>query len=202
MQGLTPLGLTILCFGLGMLGSLIGAWFCTRRSAAQLDASWQALEQDREKVQHDMRLASLCVPQWVQQAVRLEFERLDRKQSERWGELLREQLRWQAEQDVLRRREWLALGGGAGSGDRMKAGASPGASGRSARAPGMPVQPPRAHGPESQAAPAAAPLVAPEPPGHELSDAEIDALPPDLPAPARFSGKKLPAPKGRVLRNI
>jgi len=39
-------------------------------------------------------------------------------------------------------------------------------------------------------------------PERELTDEEIDALPPDLPVPARVPGRKLPAPKGPVLRNL
>lgn len=196
MQGF-PLGLTVLCFGIGMLGSLFGAWFSTRKSAARLDASWQALEQDREKAQREMQLASLCVPQWVQQAVRLEFERLDNQQSQRWSELFREQLRWQAEQDALRRREWVALGGASMEG-RLPQKPSPVPGNR----PPVPKQPAQTIGPEPFKAPSRMPAVSPELSGQQLSDAEIDALPPDLPAPARLYGKKLPAPRGRVLRNI
>jgi type VI secretion system protein ImpL len=50
--------------------------------------------------------------------------------------------------------------------------------------------------------PQPAPVCAPQEPERELSDEEIDALPPDLPAPTRLQGKKLPAPRKPVLRNI
>jgi hypothetical protein len=50
--------------------------------------------------------------------------------------------------------------------------------------------------------PQPAPVCAPQEPERELSDEEIDALPPDLPAPTRLQGRKLPAPKKPVLRDI
>jgi hypothetical protein len=49
------------------------------------------------------------VPQSVHQTIRIELELLGLRQAERWKELLREQHRWQGEQDALRQAEWQAL---------------------------------------------------------------------------------------------
>lgn len=46
------------------------------------------------------------------------------------------------------------------------------------------------------------PIEAEEPALHELSDAEIDALPPDLPVPRPSRRRVLPAPKSPVMRHL
>ncbi|SEJ80571.1 MULTISPECIES: hypothetical protein [unclassified Variovorax] len=200
MHGMS-LGLPIVCFLVGALGAVLGAWVYTRRATAQLEALRWTLELAREKAERDTQLASLCVPQWVQQAVRLEFERLGKLQAAQWSEQAREQQRWQAEQDVLRRGEWQALQGNAVCRvPPVMAAPAP-----VARPQRMPVASPTTEQMrrfEPPKAPLPTPVAAAEAPERELSDAEIDALPPDLPAPARPPGKKLPAPKARVLRNI
>lgn len=200
MHGIS-LGLPIVCFLVGALGAVLGAWVYTRRATAQLEALRWTLELAREKAERDTQLASLCVPQWVQQAVRLEFERLGKLQAAQWSEQAREQQRWQAGQDTLRREEWQALRGNAGGPVPLVV-APPAPVARPQR---MPVASPTTEQMrrfEPPKAPLPTPVAAAEAPERELSDAEIDALPPDLPAPARPPGKKLPAPKARVLRNI
>lgn len=194
MKGV-PLVWPIGCFLIGVLGAFLGAWVCTARSRAQLEALRLALELDREKAGHDLQRALLCVPQWVQQAVRLEFERLGRQQAERSDEQAREQRRWQAAQDELRRHEWQTLRGAA-------AGRAPATLAPAALAPSAP-RPPRPSPPQSEPPKAPPPrAAAAQAPEHPLSDEEIDALPPDLPPPAPPPGRKLLAPKGPVMRNI
>jgi hypothetical protein len=194
-----PFELPIVCFLFGVVGAVLGAWACWRWSRARLQAQELAFELAREKAGRDLQQVLLCVPQWVQKAVRLEFEFLARQQAERWNEAARQQRLWLAEQDSLRQSEWLALLRNAGvrvpAGQMSRGGPRP-----------MPAAPPR---PAASSGPRAEPqnfLSATAPgqqiPERELSDAEIDALPPDLPIPARPPGKKLPAPRGRVLRNI
>lgn len=206
-------GLLIACFAVGMLGVLLGAWKQQRSHRAQLDAQSHAFDLARGQVSRDLQRALLCVPQSMQQSMRIELEFLGRQQAERWKEQLREQCRWQAEQDALRRAEWQTL---------LRAfsqlpGTPPAvvvppvrpapsqAPAVRAPAPRPAPVPPSPRPPEWTEAPLrqpAAAMVAPEEPERQLSDAEIDALPPDLPAPSRFSGRKLPAPKGPTLRNI
>lgn len=204
-------GFLVICLVVGALGAMLGAWACSRSHRAELDAQSNAFELAREKADRDLQQVLLCVPQWVQKAVRLEFELVVRQQAERWKEQLREQQRWQSEQDELRLAEWRAL--------------VPGSPRRPGKAPvpavavaperpspvperafvprPMPAPPPaRSPEPSEVARPQPAQARAAEVPERELSDEEIDALPPDLPTPNRLSGRKLPAPKGPVLRNI
>lgn len=193
------LGLPLVCFVVGMLGALLAAWLCARSSRAQLETQRHAFELAREKAERDLHQALLCVPQWMQQTVRVELEFLGRQQTERWKELVSDQHRWQAVQDGLREAEWQAL-----------------LTGSPARRPPMvpgPVYAARA--PSGQAVPLTSLAKSPEPQKikdplprpaaeaeQELTDEEIDALPPDLPMPTRVSGRKLQAPKRPVLRNL
>lgn len=193
------LGLPLVCFLVGMLGTLLGAWLCARSSRAQLETQRHAFELARDKAERDLQQALLCVPQWMQQTVRVELEFLGRQQTERWKELVGEQQRWQAAQDGLRNAEWQALLGGSPA--------------RCPPAAPLPVSATRV--PSGQAVPVTSFAKPPEPqkitrpmpapaadPEAELTDEEIDALPPDLPVPVRVPGKKLPAPKRPVLRNL
>jgi hypothetical protein len=199
--------LPIVCFVVGMLGAVLGAgcWLCARGYGKRLEAQRDAFELAREKAERDLQRVLSYVPQWMQQTVRVEFELLGIHQTERWRELAQEQQHWQFGQEALRRREWQALLAGL-PGQHMPAPVptKPASPGRMAPAPVRPPTPNRA--------PEPSPALRPEPelesvavrpqPEHELSDKEIDALPPDLPAPAPRRTRKLPAPKGPVLRNI
>lgn len=197
-----PFGLPLVCFVVGMLGAVLGAWLCAHSSRAQLETLRRAFEQAREKAERDLQQALLCVPQWMQQTVRVELEFLGRQQTERWKELVGEQQRWQSEQDGLRKGEWRVLL--AGSADRCPPPASaPVSAALAPAAQGVPVTS-LASSSEPQKIPRPLPdlVAAPAQPEQELTDEEIDALPADLPVAARLPGRKLPAPKGPVLRNL
>ncbi|MGJ7526476.1 hypothetical protein [Variovorax sp. GB1P17] len=203
------LGFLIVCLAVGVLGAVLGAWACSRSCRAQLDAQSAAFEAAREKANRDLQQALLCVPQRMNQTFRVELDFLKRRQAERWKELIGEQQRWQSEQDAVRLAEWRALLAGSPLQSR-KAPAAVAPAERPAPAPArVPVPspipaPPSARPPElpETPRPQPVPVYAAEVPERELSDEEIDALPPDLPAPTRLSSRKLPAPKGPVLRNI
>ncbi len=207
----TPLDELIAVFILGMIGAALGAWALARAARARLDAQQQAFEQAREQAQRDLHQALLCVPQWVQQTVRIELELVSRQQAGRSREQLLEQQRWQAEQDERRVAEWQAL---LSPRVPLRRELQPPPVPRTEqpapvyaprRAP-MAAPPERA--PEPLATPQPAPVATPEAsktaemPERELTDEEIDALPPDLPVPVASQRKKLPAPKKPVLRNI
>lgn len=219
MESFSSLELPIVCFAVGMMGCALGAWLCSRGARARLKRQQQALDLAREKAERDLQQALLCVPQWMQQTVRLELEILGRQQTERWKELVAEQQRWQFGQDVLRRGEWQALRAGPSGRHVSAAPASPTRrpppSSSPAAAPIAPAvrvlatkvlpAPSLARPPESQEIqqllphPVAGIQAQPE---QELTDEQIDALPPDLPVPTHLPRRKLPAPKGPVLRNL
>lgn len=211
--------LPIICFVVGMLGVVLGAWLCMRGYEERFKAQRKAFELARQKAEHDLQRALSYVPQWMQQAVRVEFELLGRLQTERWKELAQEQQHWQSGQEALRRLEWQALlAEWPGRRSPAPRPAGPVTAGRTASsaAPAPTLvrspKPSLTAWPEPQSEPDPAPRRQPEPkpehatalqpPERELTDEEIDALPPDLPAPAPPRTRKLPAPKGAVLRNI
>lgn len=193
------LGLPFVCFVVGMLGTLLGAWLCARSSRAQLETQRHAFELAREKAERDLHQALLCVPQWMQQTVRVELEFLGRQQTERWKELVSDQHRWQAVQDGLREAEWQALLAGSPARRPLTA-PVPVPAARVPSGQAVPVTSlPRPPEPQKIADPLPSPAAEPE---QELTDEEIDALPPDLPMPTRVPGRKLQAPKRPVLRNL
>lgn len=206
--------LMIICFVVGMSGVVLGAWLCVRSYEERFEAQRNAFELAREKAERDLQRALSYVPQWMQQAVRVEFELLGRQQTERWKELTQEQQRWQSGQDTLRGREWHALLA-ALPGRRppapdpvmrpsaVRMGPTPAlapAPVRAAPKPSPTLRPEPASESELRSEPERA--VVPSPPERELTDEEIDALPPDLPPPTPPRARKLPAPRGPVLRNI
>ena len=196
--------LLLVCFALGIFGALLGAWVFLRTTRAQLEAQQDAFELAREQAQRDLQQTLLCVPQWIQQTVRIELEFLGRQQAERHRAQFREQQRWQSGQDEQRLAEWRALMSAFASRPVNEA---PVAASRPERPTLVPAPAPislSARPPELMGTPRPppAPVCAPQEPERELSDEEIDALPPDLPAPTRLQGRKLPAPKKPVLRNI
>ncbi len=192
------------CFALGVSGALLGAWVFLRAMRAQLEAQRDAFELARERAQRDLQQTLLCVPQWIQQTVRVEIEFLGRQQAERHKAQFREQQRWQSGQDEQRLAEWSVLMSASTPRPVNKA---PVVASRPERPTPVPApasvsaaaRPPELMG---TLRPQPAPVYAPEEPERELSDEEIDALPPDLPAPTRLQGRKLPTPKKPVLRNI
>jgi hypothetical protein len=190
------------CFALGMLGAGLGAWAFSQAARAQLKAQRQAFELASAQVQRDLHHALLCVPQWVQRAARIELELLGRQHTERHKALLREQQLWQSEQETQRQAEWRTLLSGL-SAPRAREGAQP-ADVAQAEEPTLAPLPAAADPHEAmdvRHSPHAL-IHAPEEPERVLSDEEIDALPPDLPAPVRPQRRKMSAPNKPILRNI
>ena len=201
--GEMQVGLLMASVVLGMLGAGLGAWVFSHIARAQLEAQRKAFELARVQAQRDLQHALLCVPQWIQQALRVELEFLGLQYTERHKVQLREQQRWQSEQDEQRRAEWRTLLSGSGVPRPPKA--PPVAASRPERPESVPVPSAvSARPPELMGVPRAqpVPVYTPEQPKPELSDEEIDALPPDLPAPVRSQGRKISAPKKPILRNI
>ena len=203
MNGDIQGGFLVACFVLGALGAGLGAWVFLYATRAQLEAQHRAFEQAREQAQRDLQQALLCIPQWVQKATRVELELLGRQHTQRHKAQLGEQRRWQSEQDDQRQAEWHALLSGSDALRPAKtSSAGVGRPERLAPAPAPAVV--SARTPESMGVPRAQPepVHAPKAPERELSDEEIDALPPDLPLPIRPQGRKMSAPKKPILRNI
>ena len=172
-------------FALGLAGAALGAWALSRSLRQQLDLHRRSLQHAHTEAGDGLQLALSCVPQWIQRAVRAELELVARLQAERSREQLCEQQRWQAEQNALRLTEWREL--------RETDRAIPVS--RARELVEVPVPPLLAPRVRAQTADGGASQ-------RELSDAEIDALPPDLPMPARPSRKKWASPTQRLLRNI
>lgn len=174
-------------FALGLAGAALGAWVLSRSLRQQLEFQRRSLQQAHGQAGDGLQQALTCVPQWIQRAVRAELELVARLQAERSAEQLCEQQRWQAGQDALRLAEWRELvATGAQTQTPMD---------RTRELVEVPVPPPLAapsHGWDARGAAAE----------RELSDAEIDALPPDLPTPARSSRKKWASPAPRLMRNV
>ena len=194
-----PYELSIVCLVIGLLGAALGGWICARGYEKRFEAQRKAFELARERAERDLQRAFSCVPQWMQQTVRVEFELLGIQQMERWKELLDQQQHWQSGQESLRRLEWQAL-------LAHLPGVRPASSipTRSAGANRTVAPHSLAREPEPSvvAWPPPQPVDTPAPREQELTDEEIDALPPDLPPPAPPRARKLAAPKGPVLRNI
>lgn len=186
------------CFAVGIAGALFGFWAFSQRLGRQLDAQRRALDAEREQ---------------TRQVIRAELELLGQQQLAHQDVQRLALALWQAEQDARRRAEWQALRPTPPTLLAKREGplAWP-------LAPSQPVQPvqPRSSppvpaftpdpeleiSPTSLALPAVARWEAEAPPERELTDEEIDALPPDLPVATRVAGRKLPAPKGPVLRKL
>ncbi|SFP42284.1 hypothetical protein [Variovorax sp. 770b2] len=190
------------CFVLGVLGAGLGAWAFSQAARAQLKAQRRAFELASEQAQRDFQQALLCVPQWVQRATRIELELLGRQHTARHKALLREQQHWQSEQETQRQAEWRTLLSGlseAGSRER----GSPADIAQAGKS--TPAQLPAAADPDEATDTYRSPpalIHASEAPERALSDEEIDALPPDLPAPVRLQRRKISAPNKPILRNI
>ncbi|MES2252002.1 MAG: hypothetical protein V4645_32370 [Pseudomonadota bacterium] len=185
----------VVCFAVGAAGALLGLWAFSHRLGRQFDAQRRAWDAEREQTRQAIRAELALLGQ--QQAMHQEAQRLALAH-------------WQAEQDARRLVEWRALSPAPPT--------LPGRRGGPVVSPAAPSPPqrPRASPPalvlheDSEPQTAPVPLALPaavhretEPaPERELTDEEIDALPPDLPVATRVPGRKLPAPKGPVLRNL
>jgi|GEM_PF-2587888 len=196
------IGFLVTCIALGLFGAGLGAWVFSQAVRAQLEAQRRAFELAREQAQRDLQQALLCVPQWVQRAARVELELLGRQHTARLRELLGEQKRWQSEQEDRRQAEWRAL-------LLEPVAPKPNTAQQSGRDLGrksttsVPSPPPaNMHEAMSARRPQPVPFAVPEEPEKELTDEEIDALPPDLPPPIRSRSRKMSAPNKPILRNI
>jgi hypothetical protein len=168
-------------FAMGLLGAVVGTWVLAQRVRAQLAGQLQAAG----------------MPQMVQQAIQIELEFLSRRQTERDEAHAQEQQRWQAGQDErlaeVRRVLLQALAAQAGK-SMPSAVVKP-----AAPAPIASARPPELM---STPLPRPQPVHEPEPPALELSDEELDALPPELPASAKPRKRMQAAPKKPVMRDL
>ena len=166
----------LLCsFTTGVIGAILGAWVCARRLRLQLDPKSSAV------------LAGLqsSLAQLVRQAIQLELEFLARQQAERDEARAKEQRHWQAAQEGQRAEEMALL---------LRV-----LEARTAR----PALQARSDEPRHEP-PATTPatMQTPEEVERELSDEELDALPPELPAPGKPRRRAAVAPKAPVLRKL
>ena len=189
-----PVYLLLGCFGLafGLLGAALSAWFMARRTPAsaspraRIDTSYgdaEILRVVEAAVQSAMSgvEATLVqrIPQWVQQAVRVELDFQTRQQAEREEARSHEHQRWQVLHDEQRTAETRAL---------LQV-----LSAQLAHlTPDVAIE---AAPLRFEDADAGADLAA-------LSDEEIDALSPALPLSTRPRKRILPAPKKPTLRDI
>jgi len=187
----------VVCFAVGIAGALLGFWVFSQRLGRQLDAQRRALDAERDQ---------------TRQVIRAELQLLGQQQLAHQDVQRLALTLWQAEQDARRRAEWQALRPAPptllakreGPLAQPVAPMQPVLPRSSPPVPVSPLHSDREASPAPLALPAAALWraeadVAPE---RELTDEEIDALPPDLPIPTRVPGRKLPAPKSPVLRNL
>lgn len=181
----------VICFAVGVAGALLGLCVSAHRIGRQFDAQRRVWELEREQTRQ-----AVCaeLAQWgLQQAGHHEAQRLATA-------------RWQAEQDARRQAEWQAL---------WRESQTLPARGEEPPALQQPLPPkmrPRApvlrrdltsQAPSVPRELSALAVQNEEPaPERELTDEEIDALPPELPVATRVPGRKLPAPKGPVLRQL
>lgn len=185
----------VVCFAVGVAGALLGFWVFSQRLGRQLEAQRRALDAERDQ---------------TRQVIRAELELLGQQQIAHQDVQRLALALWQAEQDARRRAEWQALrptpppslAKREGPLARPLAPPQPAQPRSSPPVPAMPPDSEPATSPAPLALPTAARREAVAPPERELTDEEIDALPPDLPVPTRVPGRKLPAPKGLVLRNL
>ncbi|WPG40506.1 hypothetical protein [Variovorax sp. EBFNA2] len=187
----------VVCFSVGAVGALLGLWAFSHRLGRQLDAQRRALDSEREQTRQTICAELALLGQ--QQTAHQEAQRLALAH-------------WQSEQDARRRAEWQGLWPAPPSLPARRAGliAPPVAPFPAQRTRSSPPTPALHEDSEPQKSPV--PLVLPPvshweaetetAPERELTDEEIDALPPDLPVATRVPGRKLPAPKGPVLRNL
>ncbi len=185
----------VVCFAVGVAGALLGFWVFSQRLGRQLDAQRRALDAERDQ---------------TRQVIRAELELLGQQQIAHQDVQRLALALWQAEQDARRHAEWQALRATpptllAKRGGPLARPLAPSQPVQPRSSPPVPALPPDSES-ETSPAPFALPAVArweaEAAPERELTDEEIDALPPDLPVATQVPGRKLPAPKGPVLRNL
>lgn len=190
--------------------ALLAAQLRSQLTAA-FDAQREALQRARQQADDTLHQALQRLPQGVQQAIQVELEFQAQQQAERDAARAVEQQRWQAEKDERRAAELRVLLQALGA--QPSAGAT-----RTAASPPEPARPPvpapgalarhaaavSARPPELELTPLPRPQPSrgPEPAAPELSDEELDALPPDLPAPDKARRRILPPPKRPPFRSL
>lgn len=204
-------GLGLACLAAALLGALIGgAW-----------ASRSARIQARQQADQVLQQALQRVPQLLQQSLQVELERMVERQAQRELTLAQQQERWQAEQvrSAARNEERSAAQLHALTQAVAANVARPTEPSEAAERP-TPSLPPRVPPPNAVASRAPAvsarppellltPLPRPKPlyddeaePLAEPSDAELDALPPELPAAEKPRKRILRAPKKPTLHSL
>ncbi|MDI3383528.1 hypothetical protein ACFPPF_14100 [Xenophilus aerolatus] len=189
--------------------ALLAAQLRSQLTAA-FDAQREALQRAWQQADDTLHQALQRLPQGVQQAIQVELEFQAQQQAGRDAARAVEQQRWQAEQDERRAAELRVL--------LQAPGAQPPAGPRTAAPPPEPAHPPvpapaaparhaaavSARPPELELTPLPRPQPSrgPEPAAPELSDEELDALPPDLPAPDKARRRILPPPKRPPFRSL
>ena len=182
------------------------------RIAADFEAQRQAVGQAQQQAGQALQQALQRVPQLVQQAIQVELEFQAQQQAARDEARADEQQRWQAEQKEHRAVELRLLFQALASQPGKPALAI---AAESAQLKPSPLAPPPSRSaistPTVSARPPElmhTPLPRPEPtyereePAPELSDEELDALPPELPDSGKLRKRILPAPKKPSLRNL
>ncbi len=172
------------------------------------DAQREALQQARQQADDSLHQALQRMPQAVRQAIQVELDFQAHQQAERDAACAAEQQRWHAEQDERRAADLRVL---------LQALTAPPPA-RATRIAAPALEPPRPLVPGAPARHPAAgsarppelemtPLPRPEPSlglevaTPELSDEELDAMPPDLPEPGK-ARKRIPPPKRPPFRRL
>ena len=189
----------------------------TTHQQAQASAQTQAQTIVREQVEHSLQQALQRLPQMLQQAIQVELAFQATQQAQRDQALADQQARWREEQDQLHAQRAahfeatinrLAQAPSAPRGQpevrALESRAATQLRALAFDAPASGAQPVSARPPELLHRPIVrpAPAYAFEEPAPELTDAELDALPPDLPAPAKPQRRILPPPKKPSFRNL
>lgn len=182
------------------------------RIGNELEAQRQAIEQANAQGDQALQQTLQRVPQLVQQAIQVEFEFQAQQQADRDEARASEQQRWQAEQEEHRATELQmlirSLAEQAGKPQQVvvamestvpprPSATQPGSSG--ARASAVSARPPELMHTPLPRPQATYEQVEPVP---ELSDEELDALPPELPGSGKPRKRVLPAPKKPSLRSL
>ncbi|MDN4586941.1 hypothetical protein DBA29_00280 [Xenophilus aerolatus] len=179
--------------------------------SAAFEAQREALRQVRQQTEDTLHQVVQRLPQAVQQAIRVELEFQTRQQAERDAARAAEQQRWQAAQDERRAADLAVL-------LQAVSAQPPARTPRTAASPLDPSRPPVSAPGAPARHPAAVsarppeleltPLPRPQPStdagaaAAELSDEELDALPPDLPEPGKARRRILPPPKRPPFRSL
>lgn len=180
-------------------------------SAAALQAQRDIVSEAGRRAEEALQLSLERIPLRVQQAIQVELQFHGQQAAERDAAIAARQQRWQDEQDERRAADCRAL--------LYAFNAPPAATAPSSARPDAEPQRPRVRAPDAAGRPPAAvsarppeleltPLPRPEPAPEpeaaqpELSDEELDALPPELPVPGKARKRVLPAPRNPPLRSL